>query len=72
MKKYYEKPIIALESFQLNAAIADACSTYGYIPINQGELSCSFGGGQYYSYINCQIDLSGPANDAHDSPTHAC
>ena len=58
MKKEYNKPYIGVESFQLNAAIADACSTMGSRPINHGETTCSFANGQFYSLINCQIDLS--------------
>ena len=68
MKKVYSKPYIGLESFQLNAAIASACSTMGKQPINHGESSCSFNDeGQFYSLVNCQIDLTGPANDGNDS-----
>ncbi len=60
MKKQYQKPYIGLESFQLNAAIADACSTNNYRPINHGPSSCSFANGQFFSYQNCQMDLTGP------------
>lgn len=67
MKKQYNKPYIGLESFQLNAAIADACSTMGNTPINHEEDVCSFAGGQFFSLINCQMDLTGPANDGNDA-----
>ena len=66
MKKQYNKPYIGLESFQLNAAIADACSTMGYRPVGPSENECSFAGGQFYSAINCKLDLTGPANDGND------
>ena len=41
MKRTYTKPLIAMESFQLNAAIAAACSQReGGIAIHYGENSC--------------------------------
>lgn len=67
MKKVYSKPYIGIDSFQLNAAIATACTTGGGQSINHGESTCSFANGQFYSLVNCQIDLTGPANDGNDT-----
>lgn len=67
MKKQYNKPYIGLESFQLNAAIADACSTSGGTAINHGESTCSFANGQFFSLFNCETDVTGPANDGNDT-----
>ena len=66
MKKY-EKPYIGLESFQLNAAVASACSTLGYIAVGPAENFCTFDNGQFYNFITCQVDLTGPDLDKHDS-----
>lgn len=40
MKKEYVKPYLALESFQLVAALAGACSEGGSSPLNSGIDSC--------------------------------
>lgn len=70
MKKKYVKPYIAVESFQLNAAIA-SCTSEGYIPIGKSENDCGFGVGvdgnfQYFNYDNCEVDLTGP-EDGNDT-----
>lgn len=72
MKKKYVKPYIAVESFQLNAAIAAACSTEGYIKINYGENSCGFGDSadfkwQFFNLDNCEFDLTGAGGDGNDT-----
>lgn len=67
MKKNYVKPYLAVESFQLDAAIAAACSSQGFIPINYGENSCTFDNGQFFNSINCQVDLTGPGFDGNDT-----
>jgi len=42
MKRTYTKPLIAMESFQLNAAIAAACSQReGGIAIHHAENTCT-------------------------------
>ena len=41
MKKEYVKPYLALESFQLVAALAGACSENGKTPLNQGVDTCT-------------------------------
>ena len=40
MKKTYSKPYIAVESFQLDAAIASSCSKNNKIPLNYGMNNC--------------------------------
>lgn len=71
MKREYKKPYLLVETFQLNAAIAAACSSDGGIAINYGENSCGFDRGttkqfQFFNYINCEVDLTGPA-DGNDT-----
>ena len=41
MKKTYSKPYIAVESFQLDAAIASSCSGTGKMPLHFGQNSCT-------------------------------
>lgn len=41
MKKEYVKPYLALESFQLVAALAGSCSGDGQIPLNQSISGCN-------------------------------
>lgn len=40
MKKIYSKPYLAVESFQLDAAIASACSTDNKETLNHGIDTC--------------------------------
>lgn len=70
MKRTYGKPVLAVESFQLDAAVAATCSSQGYIPINYSEDTCSFDNGQYFNYNNCQMDLTGPGGDGNDTPCY--
>ena len=67
MKKVYMKPMIVIESFQLDATVAASCSSQGYTPINYGENSCSFDDGQYFNSNNCQMDLTGSGGDRNDT-----
>lgn len=67
MKKVYMKPMIVIESFQLDATVAASCSSQGYIPINYGEDTCTFDNGQFFNYNNCQMDLTGPGGDGNDT-----
>jgi len=67
MKRPYQKPYLGVESFQLNAAVAVACSTLGATPIRHGPDDCTFDNGQFYNLFNCQIDLTGPGNDGNDT-----
>lgn len=41
MKKKYVKPYIVVESFQLNAAVASACSKENKYPLNYGMDVCT-------------------------------
>jgi hypothetical protein len=41
MKKTYSKPYIAVESFQLDAAIASACSADGKQPLGYSMDTCN-------------------------------
>lgn len=43
MKKEYQKPYLAVESFQLNAAIAASCTSEDKAPINHGQYDCKLG-----------------------------
>ena len=67
MKRTYTKPLIAMESFQLDAAIAASCSSQNYIPINYGEDDCTFDNGQFFNFKNCEMDLTGPEGDGNDT-----
>ncbi len=67
MKRKYDKPYIGIESYQLNAAIADACSSRGFIAVHHVENACTFDGGQFYNYNTCQVDLTNADLDEHDS-----
>ena len=63
MKKEYKKPLIAVESFQLDAAVAASCSSQGFVPIGYGETRCGFdeitdGYYQFFSDIQCELDLT--------------
>lgn len=71
MKKDYKKPYLLIESFQLNAAVAGSCAAQGGITINYGENRCGFDVGetkqfQFFNYINCETDLTGPEGDGND------
>ena len=69
MKKAYKKPFLGIESFQLNAAVAAACSTDKRIPIYHFEDGCSFpkDSGQFFSLVNCQIDVTDGSVDGNDT-----
>ena len=41
MKKKYVKPYVVVESFQLNAAVASACSTDGKMPLHYAMDTCT-------------------------------
>ena len=70
MKKPYSRPMLAFESYQLDAAIAIKCS----VPIGIYTDTCSVdlsagghygpgGGGEFFNYYNCQTDLVGDGPD---------
>ena len=69
MKKKYVKPYLGVESFQLNAAVATACSRNSAQAIYYYEDSCSFprGSGQFFSLVNCQIDVTDASLDGNNT-----
>lgn len=72
MKKKYEKPVLIIESFQLDATIASNCSSTNYEPLGYTENDCGYGVGiesdfQYFNYFNCDVDLVGSGADANDT-----
>lgn len=72
MKKMYEKPYIAVESFQLDAAIAQGCSQEFIGKVNSDENSCGYGSGaseektfMFFNWQNCAVDVTyADGNDA--------
>ena len=69
MKKAYTKPLIAMESFQLNAAIAASCSSQGYQPIDFNEETCSY---DIYFGTSCLEDVTGGNNVYGDNNDELC
>lgn len=79
MKKTYMKPILVIESFQLDAAVATSCSSQeNGQKLNHGENSCGFletGNDnlkqwQYFNNNNCEVDLTGSGGDGNDIPCY--
>ena len=76
MKKEYKKPVIFIESFQLNAAIAGSCSDEtNEKPINHYATTCGYGIGnefnwQFFSEDTCDVDLVGESGDGNDTPCY--
>ena len=56
MKKNYSKPVLLVESFQLNAAFADSCSAQGLITINHWLSTCTID--VYFGSEICDVNLS--------------
>lgn len=73
MKRKYSKPYLAMESFQLNAAIATSCSSEGKQPIHYGENTCIVGNDsdeQAIEYLGnaCKLDIIGKVGgDGNDT-----
>lgn len=65
MKKKYIKPMIAEESFQLDAAIAGDCHGNNMIPINHYALTCSYD--VFFSHGTCRFDVAGADEDGNDA-----
>ena len=64
MKKNYRKPILVMESFQLDAAIAGTCTGKGGTSVNYSEDKCYLDNGLFASN-NCYINVieQGDSND---------
>ena len=67
MKREYRKPYLAMESFQLTAAIAASCSSQEKTPLNYGISNCKSGddeGETYVDYLGnaCDVDILGDEN----------
>lgn len=73
MKKLYNKPVLAYESFQLAGALAGDCN----LKLNHYSYQCTADEngnglgpnttGEFFNYDNCQIDLTGPELDGADT-----
>ena len=72
MRKKYEKPLLIIESFQLDATIAASCSSNNYVPLGYTEKECGIdeiyeGYYQFFSSYNCEMDLVGSSGDGNDT-----
>ena len=67
MKKTYMRPVLVIESFQLDAAVAASCSSQGFFPIGHGESSCTAFEGQFFNHQHCEMDLTGSGGDGNDT-----
>ena len=73
MKKNYSKPYLAVESFQLDAAIASSCSANGKFPLGHGMDTCtSFEEAPGLGYFGLACDKGGndvvnPGSDNNDT-----
>ena len=71
MKKVYKKPVVIVESFQLNAAIAGSCSSG--TPIYHYEDTCGSGTSTegllfaFFNERNCDLDLTLSGGDDNDT-----
>lgn len=78
MKKTYVKPCVAVETFQLNAAVAAACSQENKLPLNYSMDTCTLQeeapGLNYFGNICIHdIKVEGDGNDliCYHGPTPA-
>ena len=74
MKKPYSCPMLAFESYQLDAAIAKKCPEpihfYTYTcshDLGGGGITGPVGGGEFFNYYNCQTDLVGDGPENNES-----
>lgn len=66
MKKVYSKPFLAVESFQLDAAIAGACADSGAIPLGHYQTTCDHDSGFFGSDL-CAFNVIGQVGgDSND------
>lgn len=68
MKKVYIKPYLAVESFQLNAAIAASCSEEGFETLNRYKSGCTHESGWFAGDV-CDLDAVGEDGD-FDEPCY--
>ena len=75
MKKVYKKPVVIVESFQLNAAIAGSCSDG--TPINHYQDTCGYGepmedGFKFHYFVEftCDVDVTLYTGDDNDQPCY--
>lgn len=69
MKKVYTKPYLAVESFQLNAAIAASCSEEGYLTLGRYTMNCKHESGWFNVDGICELDAVGGDGD-YDYPCY--
>ena len=55
MKRRYVKPYLMVEPYQLDASIAEACSSNGGTPIYYGEGNCMYM--EYFYSSQCPEDV---------------
>lgn len=77
MKKEYIKPYLAVESFQLDAAIAGACGSDNMMALNHSVNDCTLmdGQGENYNidYFGAACGLAGGVDIVTpDNPDGAC
>ncbi len=75
MKKQYFRPYLVIESFQVSAAIAGACSGDDIIALNQDISACgdrwmNETGSAYFS-SSCAIDLGAGDENCYHGPYSA-
>lgn len=68
MKKSYVKPYIAVETFQLDAAIASSCTSQGKQPLNYSMDVCTLeeempGLGYFGNECTHDVQVEGDGND---------
>lgn len=61
MKRTYEKPMLKVDSFQLDAAIAASCSSEGKIPLGYAGVQClqsNIPGVELFFSSSCGLDVT--------------
>ena len=69
MKKVYKKPMVNMELFQLDAAVAASCSSQGFKPLNHYDFNIckdNTDDGYFFNENHCVIDLTPPDDDGSD------
>lgn len=69
MKKEYTKPYLALESFQLVAALAGSCGNEGQHPLNHGIDTCDrVDQGDYLFGAACEDNVHNNPEECYQGP----